>query len=85
MQLVSTSPRAYNEYNALNFYLNSLPNDIQIVHFQSYFTAFGQLMFVNYPVDGFLSYTSSVDNILHVKIFGRNKEWELKILTRTVL
>ena len=68
MQLISTSPRAYNEYNALNFYLNSLPNDIQIVHFQSYFTAFGQLMFVNYPVDGFLSYTSSVDNILHVKI-----------------
>ena len=67
MQLISKSPRAYNEFNALNYYLNSLPNNIQIIRFQSNFTAFGQLYFEKYPVDGFLTYKDSNNNI-HIKI-----------------
>jgi len=68
MQLISTRPKGYNELYALNFYLNSLPDDLQIIHFRSNFTAFGQLMFVNYPVDGFLTYKNNVDNLLHIQI-----------------
>jgi hypothetical protein len=68
MRLVSEPPRSYNEFNALNFYLNSLPAHIQILRFQSHFTAFGQLTFVKYPVDGFLSYIDHTDKKIHLKI-----------------
>lgn len=57
MQLLSEPPKHFHEYNALVFYLKSLQSSsVQIIRFQSGFTAFGQLRFLNYPLDGFLSY-----------------------------
>ena len=55
-QLINNPPRFYNEFHALNHYLASLPEDIEIIRFQSSFTAMGQLYFGQYPVDGFLAF-----------------------------
>jgi hypothetical protein len=55
-QLVNDPPRFYNEFHALNHYLATLEKDIEIIHFQSNFTAMGQLYFAQYPVDGFLTF-----------------------------
>jgi len=68
MKLIADPPRGFNEFNALNFYLKSLPPTIEILRFQSQFTAFGQLWFVNYPVDGFLSYLDHSEKKMHIKI-----------------
>lgn len=65
-RLINKGPRFYQEYNAINYYLSLLPKDIDIVRFQSSFTAFGQLYFVQYPVDGFLVYTCN--DVLHIRI-----------------
>ena len=67
-QLISERPRFYKEYYALVAYLSNLPNHIEIVRFQSNFTAFGQLKFCNYFVDGFLTFRDLSTNKLHIKI-----------------
>jgi len=67
-QLISERPRFYKEYYALVAYLSNLPNNIEIVRFQSNFTAFGQLKFCNYFVDGFLTFRDLSTNKLHIKI-----------------
>ena len=69
-KLVSTPPRFYNEFNAINHYLKSLPSNITILRFQTNFTAMGQLYFVNYPVDAFLSFEHN--NQIFVKIIQYN-------------
>jgi hypothetical protein len=68
IKLLSNPPYHYNEFNVLNVYLSTLPSNITIIRFQSQFTAFGQLTFVNYPVDGLLTYKENVTNTIHVKI-----------------
>jgi len=65
-KLINKAPYFYNEYNAINTYLLTLPKEITIVRFQSSFTAFGQLYFVNYPVDGFLVYTQNDNHIINI-------------------
>jgi hypothetical protein len=67
-QLINKPPRFYNEYNALNIYLKNLPSNLTIIHFQSSFTALGQLYFGEYPVDGFLVYKKDQDNTLYINI-----------------
>jgi hypothetical protein len=69
-RLLNTPPRFFHEYNAINQYLATLPKDINIIRFQSNFTALGQLFFGPYPVDGFLTYTIKSDPnfYLHIKI-----------------
>jgi len=69
-KLINRPPIFFNEFNAINNYLSCLPKDIAIVRFQSNFTALGQLYFVQYPVDGFLSYTRN--NILNIKLIQYN-------------
>jgi len=56
VRLISEPPRFFNEYNALSYYFSTLPPDIEILRFQSQFTALGQMRFGAYPLDGFLSY-----------------------------
>ena len=65
-RLVSEPPKSINEYKALGYYLNTLPKNIEILHFQSGFTAFGQLMFVQYPIDGCLTFREN--NIICIKL-----------------
>jgi hypothetical protein len=55
-QLINDPPRFYNEFHALNHYLATLENDIEIIRFQSSFTAMGQLYFAQFPIDGFLAF-----------------------------
>lgn len=55
-QLVNKPPRGVAEFQALEYFLKSLPNDIQVIRFQSHFTAFGQIYFSNYPIDGYLAF-----------------------------
>jgi len=69
-KLINKPPRNYPEYNSINYYLSCLPKDINIIRFQSNFTALGQLYFVQYPVDGFLVYTQN-ENIF-IKIINYN-------------
>jgi hypothetical protein len=72
-KLLNAHPRFFNEYYALKFYLNSLPKNIIILRFQSSFTAFGQLYFGHFPVDGFLTYKKNLlDNIVFIKIIQYN-------------
>jgi hypothetical protein len=68
MKLISKPPYYHDEFNALNVYLSTLPPDITIIRFQSNFTAFGQLTFVKYPVDGLLTYRENLTHTIHVKI-----------------
>jgi hypothetical protein len=70
--LVSSSPKHYYEYYALELYLNSLPTNIQILRYQSKFTAFGQMYIDEYPVDGFLSYRDLTNNIICINIIQYN-------------
>ena len=67
-QLINDPPHFYNEFNALNHYLLSLPKNITIVRFQSNFTAMGQLYFSEFPVDGFLAFRKENDEKLFIKI-----------------
>jgi hypothetical protein len=46
----------------LNHYLATLENDIEILRFQSSFTALGQLYFAQFPVDGFLAFKKQENN-----------------------
>ena len=56
-QLINEPPPFYNEFYALNQYLATIEEeDIEILRFQSSFTALGQLYFYQYPVDGFLTF-----------------------------
>lgn len=66
--LINRGPLFYNEYFALAHYLSSLPTNIEILRFQSDFTAMGQLKFTVYPIDGFLSYRTCTDNTIHIKL-----------------
>ena len=66
MRLASERPRFYNEFYALVYYLSLLPSHIKIIRWQSAFTAFGQLIFVQYPLDGLLTYLDN--NKLHIKL-----------------
>lgn len=66
MRLTSERPTSYNEFYCLAAYLKSLPNNIEIIRFQAASTAFGQLFFVNYPVDGFLTYREK--ETIYIKI-----------------
>jgi hypothetical protein len=61
-QLINNPPRFYNEFHALNHYLATLENDIEIIRFQSSFTALGQLYFAQFPVDGFLAFKKQENN-----------------------
>jgi hypothetical protein len=61
-QLINNPPRFYNEFHALNHYLATLENDIEILRFQSSFTALGQLYFAQFPVDGFLAFKKQENN-----------------------
>jgi len=65
-KLVSQPAKFIHEYNALRNYLQNLPKDIEILRFQSNFTAMGQLFFGIYPLNGFLSYT--YQNKLFIKL-----------------
>jgi hypothetical protein len=65
-KLVSIPPRFYNEYNAINYYLQKLPPNIKILRFQTNFTGLGQCYFQDYPVDAFLSFVHN--NHIFVKI-----------------
>jgi hypothetical protein len=68
-KLISKPPRFYNEFNALSHYLQSLPTqDIQILRFQSGFTAMGQLTFNTLPIDGFLSYKDLKSDTIHMQL-----------------
>jgi hypothetical protein len=67
-RLVSKPPRFQNEFYALLHYVSQLPQDIKILRFQSNFTALGQLTFVTFPIDGFLSYLNLSDNKIYIKI-----------------
>jgi hypothetical protein len=66
VQLISEPIKHFSEYNALMVYLKSLSSSVQIIRFQSGFTAFGQMQFVNYPLDGFLSYRDSLGLHIHL-------------------
>jgi len=72
-KLINKPPRFFNKFNAINFYLSTLPSDIKIVRFQSNFTALGQLFFVQYPIDGFLAFTQN--NTLYVKLIQYNSNF----------
>jgi hypothetical protein len=61
-QLINDPPRFYNEFHALNHYLATLENDIEIIRFQSSFTAMGQLYFAQFPIDGFLTFKKKDNN-----------------------
>jgi len=97
-KLISKPPRFYNEFHALNAYLKSLPSNIQIIRFQSYFTALGQLVFETFPVDGFLTYKDLTTNRIHFQIlqyqsvyyhghkvtcYIKNNEQQQKLVTRS--
>jgi len=58
------------EFNVLEQYLKTLPTNIQILRFQSSFTALGQLYIENCPVDGFLSY--KFHNKIYIKVIQYN-------------
>lgn len=61
-------PQGKSEYLALqNYLINNIPQNVQILRFQSNFTALGQLFFGHYNVDGFLSWKDNNNNI-HLKI-----------------
>ena len=62
-QLVNKPPILFNEFYALSHYLQSLPKQIKILRFQSSFTAMGQLEFVSFPIDGFLSYQDESNTV----------------------
>lgn len=66
-KLVNKPPRFYNEFYAINHYLSTLPANIQILRFQTQFTALGQLYFDEFPIDGFLSFRNLNDNIINIK------------------
>jgi len=69
-RLISKPPRFYNEFSALAHYLQSFQSqpNIQILRFQSGFTAMGQLTFSTYPIDGFLSYKDLTTGSIHIKL-----------------
>lgn len=68
-RLLSKPPRFHNEFHAINFYLNTLPNNIVVLRFQSSFTALGQLVFVQYPIDGFLCFKRNpTDKTIYIKL-----------------
>jgi hypothetical protein len=72
-KLLNKPPRFYNEYYAIKYYLTCLPKNIEIVRFQSHFTALGQVYFGHYPVDGFLTYKEKNNSqTLFVKIIQYN-------------
>jgi hypothetical protein len=66
IKLTNKPPRFYHEFNALQYYLKSLPSDINIIRFQSNFTALGQVYFTDYPVDGYLAFTKN--DHLYIKL-----------------
>jgi len=68
MYLNNTPPRFYNEFYALNHYLQCIPKDVVILRFQSSFTALGQLYFTEFPLDGFLSYFNPHDQKVYLKL-----------------
>jgi hypothetical protein len=74
-KLLNKPPRFYNEYYAIKFYLNSLPKNIEILRFQSYFTALGQVYFGDYPVDGFLTFKKKDSQIIFMKIIQYNSNY----------
>jgi DNA polymerase family B len=65
-KLINKPPRFAAEYSALNEYLKTLPADIEIIRFQSSFTALGQCFFGNYPVDGLLSFLHRGIHNIHI-------------------
>jgi hypothetical protein len=70
-KLISKPPRFFNEYYALNYYLNKniLPlQNIKILRFQSSFTALGQMFLNKIPVDGFLSYFDCESKKTYIKV-----------------
>jgi hypothetical protein len=67
-QLINEPPRFYNEFNALNQYLATIEEDVEIIRFQSSFTAMGQLYFSQYPVDGFLTFKKKNNPKIFIKI-----------------
>jgi hypothetical protein len=66
MKLVNKPPRGIYEFMALQYYLSTLPANIEIVRFQSTFTALGQLYLSHYPLDGYLAY--KLNNHLYIKL-----------------
>jgi len=69
-RLISKPPRFYNEFSALAHYLQSYQSNpnIQILRFQSGFTALGQLTFNTFPIDGFLSFKDLTTGVIHIKL-----------------
>jgi len=69
-RLISRPPRFYNEFSALAHYLQSFQSNpnIEILRFQSGFTAMGQLTFNTFPIDGFLSYKDLITGYIHLKL-----------------
>jgi len=68
-QLINEPPPFYNEFHALNQYLATIEEeDIEILRFQSSFTALGQLYFHQYPVDGFLTFKKKNNQKTFIKI-----------------
>lgn len=69
-KLINKPPRFGEEFNAINYYLSTLPTNITIVRFQSNFTALGPCYFGHYPVDGLLSFIQN--DLLYVHIIQYN-------------
>jgi hypothetical protein len=69
-KLVSRPPTSMHEFYALAYYLQTFKSNpnIKILKFQSDFTAFGQLTFGTFKIDGFLSYQDLTTNIIHLKL-----------------
>ena len=98
-KLINDPPRFHNEFHALNHYLASLPKNINIIRFQSSFTAMGQLYFAQYPVDGFLVFKKENCQKTYIKIIQyqsvfhhghlsscwiKNDEEQLKLVNTTL-
>ena len=68
-RLLSKPPPGSSEYYALADYLKkNIPKNVIILRFQSNFTAFGQMIFVKYPVDGYLCFQHPETKQFFIKI-----------------
>jgi hypothetical protein len=66
--LINDPPRFHNEFHALNHYLATMEENIDVIRFQSSFTAMGQLYFAQYPVDVFLAFNKKNSLKTFIKI-----------------
>lgn len=56
------------EYYALEHYLKSIGPEFEVIRFQSGYTAFGQLYFTEYPIDGYLTLYCKNSKMFFIKL-----------------